>query len=192
MDKHQVVTAIRQGRVLLVLDGPPEELLSYARSAATEGVRLLEVESGERASALRLLAAELPDCLLGAGGIRSAHEAWEAVEAGAKFLSAAPFSAEIAAVCEAATVATIAAVATPEGAEEAITLRPDFIRCSPKLAAGLGLRPDAPDLLLELPGPINYSQQGNTVVVRARGAVASLVDTGRGLGRLAGAEEVES
>ncbi len=183
MEKIEVAQRLRDARVLLILDG--ERVVEAVRAAVDAGVWAVEVDVSEGVEPLRRLVEEQLGCVPGAGGVRAAQEAWDAIEAGAKFLSAAPLDAEIAAVCEAAGVATIAVVDGLPAAEAALPLRPDFLR----FPASLGIAPpEGPGAVMELGNadPAEVALLASTVAVResALGA-GSAEDLGRRLAEIA-------
>lgn len=129
--------SLHDARVLLILEaGDAASILSRARAALGAGVWALEVDTSGGTEALSALVRERLPCVPGAGGVRDAGGAWAAVEAGARFV-AGTLDGEIAAVCEAAGVGTIAEVGAVQEARDALPLRTDFIR----LRAGLELPP---------------------------------------------------
>ncbi len=107
----------------------------------------VEAEVGEDAEVIRAIGREQTGVVRGVGGVRTAQQAWAAVEAGADFVVAAPLDSEIAAVCEAADVATIAEVEDEAGLSEVLPLRPDLVRVPSGLEV---LVSDGPDVIVRL------------------------------------------
>lgn len=131
MESGEVTRRLQDAPLILTLDLGREGIEERARAAIGAGVRALEVPVGEDAEMLSALVRACRDCLPGAANVADAHQAWLAVEAGARFVSASPLSAEIAAVCEAADVPVVAAVDTEEGLQDSLALRPALLRLPP-------------------------------------------------------------
>jgi len=157
---------------ILILEGPPEAVVGCARAAVEAGVWAVEVDVRQGVEALTALVGAGLGVFPGAGGVKDAQRAWEAVEAGARFLAAEPLSAEIAAVCEAADVTTIAVLDDDgsDGADAALSLRPAFLRVRGAGVPGgdaawrrMGVR-----LIVELPGGAELGRpSGNTATEEA-------------------------
>lgn len=132
MPKRDAVRRLLDARVLLVLDGD-QSSEDFVRAAMDAGVGAVEISVGDDASAVAAVVQAKSDFVVAAGAVMTAARAWEAVEAGAHIVSATPLDAEIAAVCEAADVATVAVVAAMEDVAPALALRPDFLRLPAEL-----------------------------------------------------------
>ncbi len=147
MLKRDAVRRMLDARLLLVLDGDgsAEDLV---RDAMDAGVGAVEIAVGDEAAAVAAVVQSNSDVAVVAGAVMAAAQAWDAVEAGAHIVSATPLDAEIAAVCEAADVATVAVVAAMEDVPQALALRPDFLRLPAELVqnvtAGTPVIIDAP------------------------------------------------
>jgi hypothetical protein len=145
--KHDTIRRIVGARILLVLDAD-QNLLETARGALDAGVVAVEIPAKEGADGVSAIVRAGMGLIVGAGGVTTAGQAWDAVEAGANMVSAAPLDAEIAAVCEAADVATVAVAAEMADVAQALTLRPDFLRLTaalvPSVAADTPVIIDAP------------------------------------------------
>ena len=150
MEKEELVRRLKDARVLLVIDGAGDDALDSIRAAVDAGVWAIEAPLREGMEIFSAVAREQPGCILGAGGVTAAQEAWEAVEAGAKFVSAMPLDSEIAAVCEAAAVPTMAVVDGLPALEEALRLRPDFVRHWSDLGLLAARGEDGPGFVLDL------------------------------------------
>lgn len=132
MPKRDAVRRMLDARVLLVLDGDrsAEDLV---RDVMHAGVGAVEIPVGDDATAVAAVVQAASDVVVVAGAVTTAAQAWDVVEAGAHIVSATPLDAEIAAVCEAADVATVAVVAAMEDVAQALALRPDFLRLPSEL-----------------------------------------------------------
>ncbi len=131
MESGEEARRLQDAPLILTLDLGREGIEERARAAIEAGMWALEVPVGEDAEMLSVLVGACRDCLPGAAEVADAHQAWLAVEAGARFASASPLSAEIAAVCEAADVPVVAAVESETGLQEALALRPALLRLPP-------------------------------------------------------------
>lgn len=148
MEKDETITRLRDARLLLVLDGAPDPL-GVAGAAVDAGVRAVEVSLAEGAGALTTVAGSHPGVLVGAAAVETAQQAWDAVAAGARFVTAARLTEEIAAVCDAADVAVVAAVADERDVPDVLPLRPDLVR----LPAAPGFtRREWPPIIVDAPG----------------------------------------
>lgn len=150
MEKQEAIRRLNDARVLLVLDGDGERAVEWARAAVDAGVWAVEVDERHGVGALAALVQAQLGCLPGAGGVASARRAWDAVEAGARFVAAEPLDAEIAAVCEAAAVPVIAVVGEGQSVEATLALRPDFLYLSAGSGSTLAGREDGPPLILQV------------------------------------------
>lgn len=148
MDKDEVLRSLNAAGVIVTLDSAEDDMSALQRLAGS-GFRALEMPVERVAEWLAILRRDFPNFMPGATGVSTAQQAWEAVEAGARFVTAAPLSSEIAAVCEAAGVPVIALVDGMPAVEAAMPVRPDFIR----FGLELGLLPPAsgPSLVLDVP-----------------------------------------
>lgn len=126
--RSEAILRLRKSRLMLIISHKERDLHQVVSAALEAEVRVIEVPLLTDAQPLAELVAAAPVCLIGAGEVLSAGQAWAAVEAGARFVASPAFSSEIAAVCEAADVATIAVVPDASGGHEAATIRPDFVR----------------------------------------------------------------
>ncbi len=131
MESEEVTRRLQDAPLILTLDVGREGIEERARAAIEAGVWAIEAPVGEDAELLSALVRACRDCLPGAADVADAHQAWLAVEAGARFVSASPLSAEIAAVCEAADVPVVAVVDTEEGLQDSLALRPALLRLPP-------------------------------------------------------------
>ncbi|MDQ3328139.1 MAG: hypothetical protein M3506_06430 [Chloroflexota bacterium] len=134
MPKHDSIRRLLDARVLLMLDAD-HIVEDAARAAIDAGVGAVEISANANAVDVATVLRAGLDLAVVAGAVTTAAQAWDAVEAGAHALSAAPLDAEIAAVCEAADVAMIAVVSDDAQVAAALALRPDFLRVPSELAA---------------------------------------------------------
>lgn len=148
MEKDETIRRLRDARLLLVLGGTPDPL-DVAGAAVDAGVRAVEVSLAEGAGALTAVAHARRGVLVGAAGVETAQQAWDAVAAGARFVTAAPLTEEIAAVCDAADVVVVAAVADEHGVPDVLPLRPDLVRLP---AAPSVPRREWPPIIVDAPG----------------------------------------
>ncbi len=134
MESGEVTRRLHDAPLILTLDLGREGIEERVLAAIEAGVWALEVPVGEDAELLSALVRACRGCLPGAAEVANAHQAWLAVEAGARFVSASPLSAEIAAVCEAADVPVVAVVESKTDLQEALALRPALLRLQPDVA----------------------------------------------------------
>ena len=146
MRKDETIRRIQDFRLLLVLDGG--EMLLTVGAAVAAGVGAVEAPMSEDMAQVRALLAEYPDLVCGVGGVATTAQAWAAVEAGAGFVAASPLDAEIAAICEAADVATVACAGDETALLATLGLRPGMVRLPPPLPAP---GPEYPPLIVRLP-----------------------------------------
>jgi 2-dehydro-3-deoxyphosphogluconate aldolase/(4S)-4-hydroxy-2-oxoglutarate aldolase len=86
--------------------------------------------------AIRAIALELPEIVVGAGTVRTVEQAGRAVEAGAKFLVAPGLSGEVVSQAAALGVPMLPGVCTPSEIEQAVDMGLTFLKFFPAEAAG--------------------------------------------------------
>lgn len=109
-----------------------------AHAIAHAGIRFIEITLNT-ASALAIIttiAAELPDCFIGAGTILDGNDAEKAAAAGAKFLVSPIISEEMIEAGKHTSAITVAGALTPNEIYRAHMLGTDFIKPFP--LAGIG------------------------------------------------------
>lgn len=169
VQEGDVPGSLKDVRLLMLLDSVDDDLIEHARAASRAGLEAVEVLGPEATEAVRELLEAKLGLVLGAGEISTAGGAWEAVEAGARFIAATPLTGEIAAVCEAADVRTVAVIEDAAAVEAALPLRPDYIRLPARSAALAPMPEGEPNLILEVDAP------DEAMVRVALGAGASIV-----------------
>ena len=164
------------GVVAIIRRSSPFDAPMIARALAAGGVRALEITLNshgalEAIEAVRSL--ELPGLVVGAGTVRTAPDAHDALAAGAQFLVAPNFSAEAVDVARAAGMAMIPGVATPSEAVAAWQAGCELLKFFPAAALGAHylklIRDPLADLKFMATGGVDTGNVGE--FVRA-GAVA--------------------
>lgn len=174
MERGETARRLAEAGVILILEGDEESVVTAARAAAEAGVYVVEVSVRENAAALARIAGVELDVVPGAGDVSTPKAAWDALEAGARFVAATPLTAEIAAVCEAADVLTVAVVDNAGSLREALPLKPGVVRARAGVEMGSFGGASVPGAMLELAGAsqveIESALQGGfrTVVLRER------------------------
>lgn len=164
MDKAEILDRMRRARVLVRVATGED-----ARRAIEAGADAVEFGFSAGLDAVPRLVRDQAPGLPGIGEIAAAEQAWEAVEAGARFLTATGLTQEIAAVGEAAGVPVVAAVESEAQLQEALPLRPDLL-----------LMPDRRGIMAPLNGPgalyqLEEADEESMFAAAARGAVGIAV-----------------
>ena len=109
-----------------------------ARALLAGGLPLAEVtlrtEAGEQA--IRRIADEIPEVLVGAGTVLTAEQARRAQEAGAKFVVSPGFNPEVVAWCVANNMSVVPGCATPSDMERALGFGLECVKFFPAEQAG--------------------------------------------------------
>ncbi len=164
------------GIVAIIRRAAPFDAPAIARALADGGVRALEITLNSH-DALRAIAAvralELPGLVVGAGTVRSASNARDAVAAGAQFLVAPNFDPAAAGIAHAAGMAMVPGIATPTEAVAAAAAGCRLLKFFPAAALGASylklIRDPLDDLKFMATGGID---QSNLADFFAAGAVA--------------------
>jgi 2-dehydro-3-deoxyphosphogluconate aldolase/(4S)-4-hydroxy-2-oxoglutarate aldolase len=146
--------AIRRSRLVAILRASgPDRLVSGAQVLVEEGITTLEVPltSPGALDAIARIAAAVPDpALVGAGTVRTVDDARRAFAAGARFLVAPAFSAEVVAYALAEDIAILPGVMTPTEVESARAAGAAMVKLFPAGTLGAAylahLRVPFPDL----------------------------------------------
>ncbi len=147
VERQTVARRLLEARVMLIF-AAGADLPRLLRTAEQLGIQTVELEG---ADPLELLSGVAGTGLVaGAGGISTPEQAWEAIERGARFLTADPLTSETAAVCEAADVASIATIRNADALSSTLSLRPDMIRADPATAQRLELPTGGPPMIAEV------------------------------------------
>lgn len=170
MERAEILDRIARARLVVRVDSEED-----ARTAVEAGADVIELDTAAGTEAVpRLVRDQLPG-LPGIGGITTPQQAWEAVEAGARFLTASSLTQEIASVAEAAGVPVAAVVESEEQLQQALALRPDLLRLPDR--KGLLVPVHGPSVLYELAEP----NQEAVAAAAAGGAVGVVVRWRAGL-----------
>lgn len=115
-----------------------DDALPLAEALLAGGVRVLEVTLRTPAAleAIRRIARELPEALVGAGTVRSVADAQAAREAGARFAVSPGYTSEIGRACRQIELPLLPGVATPSEVLAAMADGYDFLKFFPAAAAG--------------------------------------------------------
>lgn len=89
--------------------------IPLAEALVAGGLRVLEItlRSAPAMDAIRAIAAQVPDAIVGVGTLTDATEAQQAVDAGATFAVSPGYTAELGAACQAANLPFLPGVMTP-------------------------------------------------------------------------------
>ena len=111
----------------------PPEARTIGQALYDAGLRLIEVplNSPRAVDSIRLLAAQMPDCLIGAGTVLEAREVWSVHEARGRLIVAPNFDDTVVAEARAAAMAVIPGVATPSEAFGALKLGATALKLFP-------------------------------------------------------------
>lgn len=118
-----VLDVFRRGRIVpvLVIDDPARAVPT-GRALAAGGMRCAEItfRTARAAAALRAMAEEVSDLVVGAGTVLTPEKADEARRAGAKFIVAPGFNASVARYCSEHSLPYFPGIATPTELEAAL------------------------------------------------------------------------
>ncbi|MBK1616357.1 keto-deoxy-phosphogluconate aldolase [Rubrivivax gelatinosus] len=114
------------------------DALPLAQALLAGGVRVLEVtlRTPVALEAIRLIARELPEALVGAGTVRSVADAQAARDAGAVFAVSPGYTSEIGRACSQIELPLLPGVATSSEVLAAMADGYDFLKFFPAAAAG--------------------------------------------------------
>jgi 2-dehydro-3-deoxyphosphogluconate aldolase/(4S)-4-hydroxy-2-oxoglutarate aldolase len=109
-----------------------------AQALAAGGIPCAEVtfRSAQAEEALRLISAQAPEVLLGAGTVLTTEQVDRALGAGAKFIVSPGFNPSVVAHCIERNVLVIPGCATPSDMERALEFNLDAVKFFPSEAAG--------------------------------------------------------
>lgn len=109
-----------------------------ARALLAGGVRVLEVtlRTPVALECIRAIAAEVPDAIVGAGTLRTPHDAEQVMQAGARFAVSPGYSSRLAQACEERGLPLLPGVATSAEIMQATEEGATFLKFFPAMAAG--------------------------------------------------------
>jgi len=115
-----------------------EHAVPMARALVEGGVRVLEVtlRTPVALAAIRAIARDVPDAVVGAGTVRTAGDARAALDAGARFAVSPGCTERIAVACRDAGLPLLPGAATASEVMRAAELGFDFLKFFPATAAG--------------------------------------------------------
>jgi 2-dehydro-3-deoxyphosphogluconate aldolase/(4S)-4-hydroxy-2-oxoglutarate aldolase len=187
-DKSDVMERLVDSGAVAVLRGVPgERIVPVAEALVEGGVTALEVtaDNPDATEMLATLSEEFGDeVVVGAGTVLDASTAVEAIRAGAEFVVAPHFDADVVDTCNRYGVVVAPGIMTPTEAVRAAEQGADFLKLFPASTVGPGHLSSIDGALGQLPimptggiGPDNAGEfvSAGAVVV---GAGGSLVDKG--------------
>lgn len=130
---------IAELRVIPVVEMPDaERAVTLASTLLAAGLPCAEITFRTTAAARAIadIAARVPDLYLGAGTVLTAEQADAAIDAGAKFLVAPGFNAEVVAHAAQRSVPMLPGIATPTDIEQALAAGLDLLKFFPAEAMG--------------------------------------------------------
>jgi 2-dehydro-3-deoxyphosphogluconate aldolase/(4S)-4-hydroxy-2-oxoglutarate aldolase len=133
------VQLLRETRVILVADiVSVRDAVPLARALLDAGLPGVEItfRTSAAADAIRAIAAEVPEVVVGARTVRTVEQANRAVEAGASFLVAPGMSAEVVSHAAALGVPILPGVCTATEVEQALGMGLTVLKFFPAEAAG--------------------------------------------------------
>jgi 2-dehydro-3-deoxyphosphogluconate aldolase/(4S)-4-hydroxy-2-oxoglutarate aldolase len=136
MNMHEI---LRMGPVMpVIVIEDAEHAVPLARALLAGGVRVLEVtlRSAAALEAIRVIAREVPQALVGAGTILNAHDLQQAQRAGACFGVSPGASSELLRAARAGGWPFLPGVATPSEAMAAMEMGFEALKFFPAAAAG--------------------------------------------------------
>jgi 2-dehydro-3-deoxyphosphogluconate aldolase/(4S)-4-hydroxy-2-oxoglutarate aldolase len=134
-----VLSRIRKlGVVPVIVIDDPRNAEELASALMAGGLPCAEVTLRTRAAleAIRRIAEQRPDVLLGAGTVISVAQAEEAMDAGARFIVSPGLDAKVVAFCQERSVPVFPGVATPTEIQHALELGLDVLKLFPAGALG--------------------------------------------------------
>ena len=139
---HPVLERIRTvGLVPVIKLNDPESALPLGRALVAGGIPVAEITFRTAAAeeAIRRLAADLPELLVGAGTVLTVEQARIAVDAGARFLVSPALNPDVVAVAIDMGIPVVPGVSGPDGVDRALRLGLEAVKLFPAEATG-GLR----------------------------------------------------
>ena len=134
-----LVEYLRKMRLVPVAEvGSAFDAVPLARALCDGGLPLVEVtfRTPAAADAIKAIATEVPDMVVGAGTVRSFEQAERALEAGASFLVAPGLNQEVIARASALGLPILPGVCTPTEIEQALAMGLRLLKFFPAEAAG--------------------------------------------------------
>ena len=134
-----LVEYLRKMRLVPVAEvGSAFDAVPLARALCDGGLPLVEVtfRTPAAADAIKAIATEVPDMVVGAGTVRSFEQAERALEAGASFLVAPGLNQEVIARASALGLPILPGVCTPTEIEQALAMGLGLLKFFPAEAAG--------------------------------------------------------
>lgn len=134
-----ILATIRSGRLLpVVVIDDVSQAVPLARALVEGGLPFAEVtfRTAAAAEAIRRIAAEVPEILLGAGTVLSQDNVRAAKAAGAKFLVSPGFNPAVVAAAQDAGLPIVPGVNNPTGVEQAMSFGLDAVKFFPAEPTG--------------------------------------------------------
>jgi len=112
------------GLVPVIIIEKQEDAVPLAKALVRGGLPVMEVTFRTAAAeeAIRMIAQEVPEIILGAGTVLSKEQARKAVEAGAKYIVSPGLNPEVVSFCQEQQVCVLPGVSTPTEVEQAMAM----------------------------------------------------------------------
>jgi len=130
------LAAVRLVPVIVIND--VSKAVPLAKALCDGGLPCAEVtfRTPQAADAIRAIADELPDMLLGAGTVLTPAQVDKAIAAGAKYIVAPGLNPEVVKYCQSLNVPMLPGVCTPSEVEQGLALGLEALKFFPAEAAG--------------------------------------------------------
>jgi len=130
------LAAVRLVPVIVIHDA--SKAVPLAKALCDGGLPCAEItfRTAGAADAIRAIADELPEMLLGAGTVLTTAQVDKAVAAGAKYIVAPGLNPEVVKYCQSLNVPMLPGVCTPSEVEQGLALGLDALKFFPAEAAG--------------------------------------------------------
>jgi len=144
MTQKQAVRAalVDSGVTAVLRDIPEDQMVDVARAVHDGGVRALELTADAKRCSEQVAAVDRAlddtDAIVGVGTVMDPAAARNAIEAGAEFILAPNFDADVAEVCNREGVLCIPGVMTPTEAADAMAAGADMLKMFPASTVGPG------------------------------------------------------
>ncbi len=176
-------TALDAVPVIGIVRGcPPTRLLAVAGTAFAAGLTVLELtlDSTDALSGIAALRRNFPECVVGAGTVRTTEKVAAAIDAGAEFVVSPVANAAVLEACRAAQIPSLPGAATPNEILSALELGALAVKVFPARQLG------GPSFIAAISGPLGNPRlvptggvdAGNAAAFRDAGAYAVAVGSG--------------
>lgn len=130
------LATVRLVPVIVINDAT--KAVPLAKALCDGGLPCAEVtfRTPQAADAIRAIANELPDMLLGAGTVLTTAQVDQAVAAGAKYIVAPGLNPDVVKYCQSKNIPMLPGVCTPSEVEQGLALGLDALKFFPAEAAG--------------------------------------------------------